>query len=250
MESNNFNAILTTKQSSRYSKFAEYAHLGLTLKFFKGESVAKSCRDDDDLYLYYVVSGGVRFCYQRGDESQVELYYREKGNIFQTEYKQFASICNDNLKVIAKENTIVSAFTKQQLYELVQQDRDLFEELLLVTHLTFGTLGHRIINTAYLSSGERILTWLTKLCTVNELDKQGYYKLPCELTQQQIADLLFIHVTTCNKLFTFLERSQLVKKTKKYIFVYDYQKLLNYLEDEIFFVNEVKKFEKHKEESS
>lgn len=248
VEINTFNAILTTKHPQRESKFAEYAHLGQTLKFFEGEAVAKCCKGDEDLYLYYIVSGSIRVRYQRSDDSLLELFYRDKGNIFQSEFNQFASICTDKLKIIAKQNTIVSAFTKRQLYELLQNDQELFDEFLFTIHLTYATLAHRIINTAYLSSSEKILNWLGKLCSVNEPDMQGCYKLPCELTQQQIADLLFIHVTTCNKLFSFLERDHLAKKTKSHIIVYNWQTLQEFLEDEKILCSEAQNLKKMKKQ--
>jgi len=196
--------------------------------------------------LYYIISGSIRVRYQRSDDTSIELFYRDKGNILQAEYIQFGSICNDKLKMLAKQNTVVSAFSKKQLFELLQNDKELFDEFLYTIHLTYATLGHRIINTALLSSSEKILNWLGKLCSVNEPDKQGYYKLPCELTQQQIADLLFIHVTTCNKLFSFLERDNLVKKTKKHILVYDWQTLQEFLEDEKILCSDTKNLKKMK----
>jgi len=232
MAINNFQAILTAKHPPRQSKFANYVHLGLTQKFFQGEIVAKCCKNEDDLYLYYIISGKMKVYYERNDHTQLELYHREQGNIFQTEYLNFASICTDRLRIVAVENTIVSAFTKKQLYELIQIDKSLFEEFLFCVHLTYATLAHRIINTAGLSSVEKILTWLNKMCSINEPDANGHYKLPCNLTQQEIADLLFVHVTTCNRLLNYLEKENLIKKTKNYIFVYDRAKLQESLENE------------------
>ena len=232
MEINNFQAILTAQHPPRQSKFADYAHMGLIQKYFEGENVAKCCKNDEDLYLYYIISGKIRVYYERNDLTQLELYHREQGNIFQAEYLNFASICTDRLRIVAEENTIVSAFTKKQLYELIQADKDLYEEFLFCVHLTYATLAHRIINTAGLSSAEKILTWLNKMCCISEPDANGHYKLRCDLTQQEIADLLFVHVTTCNRLLNLLEKEMLIKKTKNYIYVYDWPRLQEYLENE------------------
>lgn len=187
---------------------------------------------DEDLYLYYIVSGSVKVLYLRKDLSTLELFHREKGNILQTEYSHFASICNDRLRVVANENTVVSAFTKGQFYELLQKDKMLFDEFLYIVHITYATFSHRLINTFGLSAGEKLLHWLNKLCSITPADCFGGYKLPCQLTQQQIADLLYIHVTTCNKIFSLLEKRRLVKKEKSYIYVYNWEKLNDYLESE------------------
>ena len=241
MLTNYYIAILTNRHPQRESKFVHYIDRGRMEKFFEGETIAKGCNGDDDPYLYYIVSGKVKICYQRSDCSELVLFYRERGNIFQAEYKRFASICSDRLRFIAAENTVAVAFTKAQVYELFCEDKELLDEFLLTVHLTYASFAQRLVNTAYLTSGTRLLTWLNKLCAFSEPTEEGYYELPCDLTQQQIADLLFIHVSTCNKLFSFLEKENLVKKTKNHIVVYDWLKLREYLETEEIFWLENKK---------
>jgi CRP-like cAMP-binding protein len=90
----------------------------------------------------------------------------------------------------------------------------------------------RILMTAGLSSSQRLLSWLAKLCNKTQPNTRGWYKIPCTLTQQQIADILFIHVTTCNKLFSRLYKEGIAERTRSHIVIYQFDKMKQYLEED------------------
>ncbi|MGE4273069.1 MAG: Crp/Fnr family transcriptional regulator [Desulfitobacterium sp.] len=182
--------------------------------------------------MYYILSGKLNVCFQRVDGSYLFIATREAGNVFQSEYCGFASIAGDRLKFVAIENSVLVSFSKKQLFDLMEEDRQLMDDFLYVVHMFYATLCHRLMNTASLSSSQRFLTWLDKLCKTNTPDQNGHYIIQCDLTQQQIADLLFIHLTTCNRLITGLEKEKILRKTKSHIYVYDYKKVNEYLLDE------------------
>lgn len=213
----------------RKLNFDRYKHLGKLHKIFCDEYITCSCNDGDDPYLYYIDSGKIQICFERSDNSTLIIAHRYAGNVFQAEYLGFASISHDRLKFIALENSIIISFTKNELFALLKQDDELMDDFLYVVHMTYSTLCHRLMNTSSLSSSQRFLTWLDKLCMSAGPNPQGHYVIPCHLTQQQIADYLFIHVSTCNKIIASLEKEHILIKTKTQIIVCDLEKLEKFL---------------------
>ncbi|MFA5537194.1 MAG: Crp/Fnr family transcriptional regulator [Bacillota bacterium] len=230
--SKNFNSILMPSYPLRKFSFHKYAHLGKQYKLFQGEYVEALCLQSDDPYLYYIIQGKIQLFFERPDGSFVMIAHRDAGNVFQAEYFNFASIGNDQLRFLAIENSVVVSFTKGQLFELFKEDSQLLEDFFYVVHMTYATLAHRLLNTADLHSSQKFLTWLYKLIMSNKQEDNGVYEIECNLTQQQIADLLFIHVTTCNKLIAALEKEGIIKKTKTHIYVYDAERIFGYLESD------------------
>ncbi|AFM01874.1 Crp/Fnr family transcriptional regulator [Desulfitobacterium sp. PCE1] len=227
-----YSSILMPSYSIRPLNFNQYLHLGKSHKLFQGEFINSICNNEEDPYLYYILSGKINICFLRTDGSSLVIATREAGNVFQSEYRGFASIAGDRLRFIAVENSVIISFTKKQLFDLMEQDRQIMDDLLYVVHMFYATLCHRLMNTACLSSSQRFLTWLDKLCRINTPDRNGHHIIECDLTQQQIADLLFIHLTTCNRLITGLEKEKIIKKTKTHIYVYNSKKINEYLLDE------------------
>lgn len=227
-----YNSILMPTHAIKKLNFEQYLHLGKPHKLFHDEFINSICYLDDDPYLYYIASGKIQICFERPDGSLLIIAHRDAGNAFQSEYCGFASISGDKLKFIAIENSVLISFTKKQLFELMKDDKQVMDDFLYVTHMFYATLCHRLMNTACLHTSQRFLTWLNKLCITNSPDEQGHYAIKCNLTQQQIADLLFIHVTTCNKIIAALEKERIMKKTKNTIYVYDLKRINDYLSDE------------------
>ena len=60
------------------------------------------------------------------------LYWRNAGNAFSAEYNDYASIGRYKARFIAAQNTVLFAFTQLQLYELSQDDPELFYEFISV----------------------------------------------------------------------------------------------------------------------
>ncbi len=142
------------------------------------------------------------------------LYWRNAGNAFSAEYNDYASIGRYKARFIAAQNTVLFAFTQRQLYELSQDDPELFYEFINVCHMSFAQMGHRISNTGYQSSTKRMIMWLQKLCATQECDEHGVYDIECKLTLQQLSELLSIHITTCTKIVAALENEGVIERTR------------------------------------
>ncbi len=227
-----YDAILIPTLPFKKLKFGDYIDQARKRKLFKGEYIDLACADKDDRYFYYIEKGQMKCCFENEDGMQIVLYYRNEGNAFQSEYRRFASIGQNRMKFIATKDTVVFAFTQRQLFDIVRDDFELFDELLYVVHMSFAQIGHRIGTSGIHSSSKRILTWLTKLCEVREPDERGVYDIECNLTLQALSDILLVHITTCSKLMTALETQGVVERTKNHLLVKDYEKLLAYCNEE------------------
>ena len=195
-----YRSILIPNQPFRRLKIADYISQGKKKKLFKGEYIRTSAKTIDDLYYYYIDEGQIVATFEQESGEVAPLYWRNAGNAFSAEYNDYASIGRYKARFIAAQNTVLFAFTQRQLYELSQDDPELFYEFINVCHMSFAQMGHRISNTGYQSSTKRMIMWLQKLCATQECDEHGVYDIECKLTLQQLSELLSIHITTCTKI--------------------------------------------------
>ncbi|MCB7038624.1 Crp/Fnr family transcriptional regulator [Eggerthella sinensis] len=200
-----YRSILIPNQPFRRLKIADYIAQGKKKKLFKGEYIRTSAKTIDDLYYYYIDEGQIVATFEQESGEVAPLYWRNAGNAFSAEYNDYASIGRYKARFIATQNTVLFAFTQRQLYELSQDDPELFYEFINVCHMSFAQMGHRISNTGYQSSTKRMIMWLQKLCATQECDDHGVYDIECKLTLQQLSELLSVHITTCTKLIAALE---------------------------------------------
>lgn len=227
-----YDAILIPTLPYKKLRFEEFIDQARKRKLFKGEYIDLICNGKDDRYFYYVQKGQIKCCLENYDGKQVVLRYHNEGNAFQAEYHHFASIGQSHLKYIATKDTVVFAFTMQQLFDIVREDFELFDEFLYVVHMNYSQVGHRIGGASIQSSSKRMLIWLKKLCEVREPDVDGVYRIDCNLTLQALSDILLVHITTCSKLMTALETQGVVERTKTQLLVKDYEKLRAYCNEE------------------
>lgn len=216
------NAILIPLVPFRPLVFGEYLNRGATHKMFAGECINSVCRNEDDPYLFYIVQGTIAAEYLHEDGTTLTMYKRSAGNAFQSEFAGIASLGGAaHLQFTAVENTVLVSFTYAQTYELACQDPRAFEDLVYISHMSFGQFAHRLDNVSSSSASHRMLTWLKKLMDVNAPDADGQYRILCNMTLQDISDHLLIHITTCSRLVTALKDKGIVDRTKKYLVIRD-----------------------------
>jgi CRP/FNR family cyclic AMP-dependent transcriptional regulator len=210
-------------------KIGSYIDQARKRKLFKGEYITVSTATKDDLYYYYVEKGQLRCSFTKINGEPATLFYRNAGNAFSIEYGGIASLDGEfKMRYVATKDTIVFGFTQQQLYNLMQQDPDIFYEFILVCHMAFGQMGHRISNAGVSSSMQRIIIWLRKLCAVNNADENGVHVINTNITVQQLAEMLLIHPTTCSRLLTALESDGAIQRSRTQITVRDVHRLADY----------------------
>lgn len=206
-------------------KIVRYISQAKKKKLFKGESISMIANDIDDPYYYYVEEGQIAAMFEREIGEPTPLFWRNAGNAFSAEYSHLASIGRYRTRFTAMKNTVLFSFTQRQLYELAMQDPDIFYEFLFVCHMSFAQMGHRLSGTSGQSSTQRMVMWLQKLCAIHMPDEQGTYRIECNMTLKQISELLFIHITTCTKLFAALESAGIAQRSKSHIIVFDRERL-------------------------
>lgn len=217
----------------KLSRITQYLHLGREHRIFKGEEIRNQLKDDDDPFLYYILQGKfkLRASYHNGE--LIDFTYCTDGNfMWLNTPSPMVELCNLS-SPLAMENSVIVSFTKSQFHKLISDDAELFNEYLDGISSYCLQLKQRVLMTAGLSSSQRLLQWLDKLCRGTPREADQSYIIECDLTQQQISDLLFIHVTTCNKLFAKLASENIARKTKKKILVYQHEKIAYYLENEM-----------------
>lgn len=232
----NPNSILIPTQPLRPLVFGEYLDRGTEHKLFAGESITSVCRTPSDPYLYYIVSGCIGAEFTHEDGTALPLYQRTPGTAFQSEFAGIASLGTTRLRFVALENSLVVSFTYEQVYAFVRELPQAFEDLVYLTHVSFGQFGHRLDNVSSHSASQSLIFWIKKLMDTNEPDDDGRYRIPCRLTMQELADLLFMHVTTCSRLMSALKAQNIVDRTNNYLFINDPRKLNELAQQEKPFV--------------
>lgn len=228
-------SILIPTLPFRQLKIVDYIDQGKKKKLFKGEYIRTSSTTIDDPYYYYIDEGQIVATFEKESGNGTPLYWRNAGNAFSAESGDFASIGRYKARFVATQNTVLFAFSKHQLYQFIQEDPELFYEFIYVCHMSFAQMGHRISNTGYQSSTKRMIMWLQKLCATQKQNEDGSYDIVCNMTLQQLSELLLIHITTCTKLIAALENEGVIKRTRTHIHVTNPSLLEQYGLDESSF---------------
>lgn len=198
-------------------------------KCFAGERL--NCPKDGFFY-YYIKSGLFRMGVEKPDGTVICYAYCRAGATMKINGPFLCMEGFDVPFVEAVENSVICGFSLDELYALIVKDRGVFEDIMNSNSVYSTMLRERLEIISGVSATNRLLTWLDKLCGCIRPDENSAYVIECGMTQQQIADLLCIHVTTCNKLFSKLKTSGIAQHTKKNIYVYRRDLLRSYLNQE------------------
>lgn len=202
-----------------------YKEFGHKKKLFKGECIRTKARSVDDPYFYYIDEGQIVSLFENESGEGTPVLWRNAGNAFSAECFDFASIGRYQARFVAKQNTVLFAFSQKQLYDLMRDDPELFYEFVYVCHMSFAQMAHRLSNTGSQSAVKRLSMWLQKLCVAHDPEPDGSYVIPCTLTLQGLSELLLIHITTCTKLVARLEAEGVIERSRTAIHVLDAERL-------------------------
>lgn len=217
----------------QFSRLASYLDIGKEHRIFKGEEIDNKINNNDDPFLFYILQGKFKLRATYHNSTPIDFTYCTAGNfMWLNTPSPLVELCSLS-KPQAMENSVIVSFTKAQFHQLIANDPLLFDEYLDGISGYCLQLKQRVLMTAGLSASQRLLQWLDKLCLGTPRENDGSYMIECDLTQQQISNLLFIHVTTCNKLFAKLASENIARKTKRQIIVYRHDRIKYYLENEL-----------------
>ncbi len=212
--------------------FTRYLDQGTVVKLFVDEKIDAVCEGEDDIYLYFVKSGALEAGLMRGADSYTVFYVRGEGDAVICSRQGFLSFGINRFALKAVRNTVLVGFTYRQTMEFIRKDEAFLEDYLYVSHMNMAQMGHRLDTTAHQSSSQRILLWLEKLCEANEPESDGVYRIPCNLTIDELSGLLLIHYATCNKRLKSLKERGVVRKTRTHLEILDRTRLKELLMDE------------------
>ncbi|QNL45699.1 Crp/Fnr family transcriptional regulator [Oscillibacter hominis] len=202
----------------------QYLHQGEELRLFAGEKLDQSIIERK--FLLYVWQGKGACVITRPDRTTFRfLTMGEKITCFSniiTPYTEYSQ----SWDIMALENTVLVAFAKEQVYAFLKEDPVLSEEYMEFASTYHTVMQRRVLLTANLTSSQRVLTWLYGLCG-GCCDRQTC-EIPCTLNQQEIADILLVHISTCNKIFAWLQENGVAAKTKSKLCI-DVPKLRQYI---------------------
>lgn len=192
------------------SGLERYLSLGEELRLFQGEKLDQSIIQQK--FLLYVRQGRGACVITRPDRTTFRfLTLGERVTCFSntiTPYTEYSQ----SWDITALENTVLVAFQREQVVKLLQADPELRREYVDFTSVYHTVMQRRVLLTANLTSSQRVLTWLYGLCC--DCSDQQVLELPCPLNQQEIADILILHISTCNKIFAWLHANGVADKTK------------------------------------
>lgn len=209
-------------------RMEQYSSEGEELRLFKGEKLE---RNHDDDFIFYIRSGGFKICVRRADDTVIDFAYCVAGGILQTNQFLMNAAPWDPAFFEAVENSVVIRFTRKQFYNIICRDPELFDQYVDNASAYSTLLKQRLLLTSSPNSAQRIFTWLEKLCDCNEPGADGIFHIDCHLTQKQVADLLFIHVTTCNKILSKLNSEHIAQLQRGRLIIWDRKKLLKVSEE-------------------
>lgn len=187
-----------------------YLSQGEEIRLFAEEKLDQSIIEQK--FLLYVRKGKGACVITRPDKTTFRfLTLGENITCFSntiTPYTEYSQSWN----IRALENTVLVVFEKRQIQDFLIADPALAEEYLNFTSIYHTVMQRRVLLTANLTSSQRVLTWLYGLCS--GCYDQPACEIPCTLNQQEIADILILHISTCNKIFAWLQANGVAEKTK------------------------------------
>ena len=228
---NDATSILFLSALHRSMDINAFLDQGTTIKLFRGEILDLTWNSEEDFYLYYLESGAVEVGYARPDWGATVLYVRGAGDCVLAN-PLTPEGGKSRFGIHAVRNTLLVAFTLAQVKSFIRQDEQFLDDFLYAMHMGFAQVSHRIDNTRELSSSQRILIWLAKLCEGNTPDEHGVYSIPCNLTLEEFSGVLDIHYATLNKLFKALKDRGIIARTRTEIKIFDQAQIMELLAQE------------------
>lgn len=208
-----------------FPSLEKYIDFGTEIRLFAGEALLKQ-----KAFILYIKMGMLKIWLKRDNGTPIDFCYCRQGTCLQLNDLVINTEEWNIPFVTAAQNTIVIAFTKDQFYGFLQKDRQIFDEYINSASSYSTMLRQRLMVTAGLNASLRVLTWLDRLCQCSTPDSNGTYTIECNLTQQQIADILFIHVSTCNKIFSKLLSEHVAQHARSKLIIYDNKKIKHLIE--------------------
>ena len=210
--------------------FEGYLERGKCLKIFQNEQLPFDWQDEEDYGVLYIRQGLLKLAVHR-PYSGTDLNYCFYGDATLLERRQAVGpVSGQQMYIEACENTVAYGFTQREFFAILKENEALLRQYQRLHEVQRSLLFQRMELTACLDAGERVVGWLIQLCRRSSPDERGEYVISCGLTQQEIADYLFIHVTTFNRIFGELKKEGIVEKRRGSFLIHDLERLMAFRE--------------------
>ncbi len=201
------------------NKFEQYMPKGHTRSFTKGSIILSQGTESDN--LLYVHSGCIALSIGTDDGHNKFLFHVREHSIGMTTFLPD----NHELQISAVQNSTVCFFTIKQLLEIFREDEQLILDIMqnILTKTYYFMVQARELNFSRPSS--RVFRLLYNLCLAEGERRGNCFYINSKLTQKAIGEITGTHYVTVCKLFSLLDKQEILKKTKDKIIIYDLEKL-------------------------
>ncbi|MEG2143965.1 MAG: hypothetical protein RRY40_01410 [Oscillospiraceae bacterium] len=210
------NQILMGEFPLELSGIEKFLDMGEEIRLFQNEYLDSKIINEK--FVIFVKYGKMAYIISRPDKTTFRFLTMNQNITFFSNAITPYTKYSQSWDIVALENTILIAFDKSQLQQMIKASPEFAEEFLMYATVYPTIMQKRTLLTANLTSSQRVLTWLFGLCQVED-EAKTEYAMPCELNQQEIADILILHISTCNKIFCWLDENGVVKKTKSHLYI-------------------------------
>ncbi|AHF10426.1 Crp/Fnr family transcriptional regulator [Dehalobacter restrictus] len=205
----------------------DYLDFGSQRSYRKGEAVLLP--DEVLGKIIFVLSGRLKVSTITPDGREKFIYSAGQYCLMD----RLFSFEEDHILIIAVEDSKVCFFTKEQLLMVFKQD----EELIIDVLRNFASKVYYFLNQTnelnLYSPSARILRLLYELYKSKGKYKNNTWEINIYLPNKGISEITGLHFVTVSKIFGYLKRQKILKKTKTKIIIYDVERLKSLIDEGI-----------------
>ncbi|EQB21428.1 Transcriptional regulator, Crp [Dehalobacter sp. UNSWDHB] len=202
-------------------KLQNYIHMGVIRDYRKGDSIVLPGELIDR--IVYVLSGKLSISFLNEDGRKKIMFYADP----YTFSDRLFPVDPCAVHVVSVENSTVCFFSKEQLSEIFQMDKEVIFEFITSYSSKCSYFMRETNEIALYGSSVRVLRLLYDLCLNQGKLVDGVYQIDVKLSQKSISEMTGIHYVTVCKLFGYLRKANILHKTTNKITVFDLQGLEN-----------------------
>ncbi|WP_368292960.1 Crp/Fnr family transcriptional regulator [Dehalobacter sp. TBBPA1] len=200
-------------------KLQNYIHMGVVRNYSKGQSVVLP---GELIYkIVYVLSGRLSINFLNEDGRQKLMYYADP----HTYADRLFPFDECYVHVIAEENSTVCFFSKEELFKIFQQDKEVLSDFIINYSSKCGYFMREAKEMVLYNPSVRVLRLLYELCLTQGKSVDNVYQIDIKLSQKAISEITGVHFVTISKIFGFLKKENILYKTTNKIMVIDLERL-------------------------
>jgi len=206
-------------------RLEKYIHLGSLHHFRKGDVLSFPGVEIER--AIYVISGEVSVSLLSDDGRQKYIYTAHANGVLN---RLFFRDRHPGL-LVAEEDTQVCFFSKDQLAQIFENDRELIFDMMRNSESKVYYFMNQTKEMVFYSPTVRVLRLLRELCLSEGNLSDNVCIIRRSLSQKNISEITGVHPVTVCKVFGLLKKEMVAEKTRTEITVMDFDKLQNMIEE-------------------